>query len=69
VLKQEFRGFLRNPVTAWEHDVRDVAGVALRLVGDDLAESALAADREYRHGQGVSRLRIVASTSRRKVLK
>jgi hypothetical protein len=43
VLEKEFRAFLRDPVAAWEHGARDAAGIALRLVGDDLAESALAA--------------------------
>lgn len=45
LLEQEFRAFLRDPVTAGEHGACDVAGVQLRLVGDGLAESALAADR------------------------
>jgi hypothetical protein len=51
VLEQQFRAFLRDPVTAGEHRARDVAGVQLHLVGDGLAQSALAADRQHRHGQ------------------
>ena len=47
VLEQQFRAFFRDPVTAGEHGARDVAGVQVHLVGDGLAQSALAADRQH----------------------
>ena len=52
VLEQQFRAFLRDPVTAGEHGARDVAGVQLHLVGDGLAQSALADPQTRGTGQG-----------------
>ena len=69
MLEKQFRAFLRDPATAWEHGARDVAGLQLRLVGGDLAESAPPPIASTGMASGISRLWIVSSTSQWKVLK